>query len=530
MKKNIIFILTAILLINTECTKNFDEINTDKTELMEVTTKELAELYTYSQIWGLTWLHSGYTTYWANSFCGYFATQETSNEQMSIVLSKVNSTFKNYYTKSIAPIVSILSFKDENPDAYYLALIWRSYVMYQLADTWGPIPYFEAGNGGDVVPYDSVEDIYYDIFDCLEEAVDYFTEELADDSDLNVFGENDIIYGGDISKWVKFANTMRLRLAIRISNVDPDKAQVEAEAAVQGDLLEENDDNAWVDADVVEGFSDRYNALARISTWDQVVMTTSMESFLKGYNDPRMEVFFSPVEENSAVDYPEDIQSNIGGYHGIASGYATSDYIYFSMYSQPGPMWYGDDIDPYAVAFHVKFAAETWFLKAEGAWRGWSMGGTAQEFYEKGIETSITQWRKNEISDDSIQSYINSTATPINPENYPYYDETLTDIPVKFSSNSDEQFEQIITQKWLALYPDSWEAWAEYRRTRLPQIFPKKNSQNDDVDVNQGQIITRLTYASSEVTSQPEEITKAIILLGGDDTNSTPIWWDVNDN
>src|SRR5512145_3569907 len=158
------------------------------------------------------------------------------------------------------------------------------------------------------------------------------------------------------------------------------------------------------------------------------------------------------------------------------------------------------------------------------------MGGTAREFYEKGIEVSIKQWRVDEISDDSIQKYINSTLTPVAPDNYPYYDPPVTDIAVLFSSNADEQYEQILTQKWLALFPIAFEAWAEYRRTRLPKIYPKKYSQNTYVDLSKGMIVTRLPYVDDEKAAQPDEIVKAIELLGGPDLEITPLWWDVNQN
>ncbi len=530
MKNKILHIVPFfLLLLVTNCTEEFEEINTDKTKLMQVSESEMAQLFTTAQIWGMCWLHSGRTTYWANSFCGYFTTAETSNEQMKINVSHVQATFRDIYTKAVPAIELILSTaKDKNKGAYHLAKIWKGYMMYQVADVWGPVPYSEAGNGKDVVPYESVKDIYYKILQEVTEAVDYFKSELQKNPNLNIFGKGDIIYNGNIAKWIKFANTMRLRLAIRISNVDPEKARIEAEAAINGPMMEENTDNAWV-TDLASFNSSRYNALAQVSTWYQLMMTTSMESFLKGYNDPRMPVFFSPVENQNIRNCPDEIKSNIGGYHGLCSGYAASDYAFYRMYSRPGPMWVGPAVDPYKVPLHVKFAAETWFLKAEAALRGWNMGNTAKYFYEKGIEVSLRQWIPS-ITDQEITAYINGITPPANPDNYPYYDVAITDVPVKFADNYEKQYEQILTQKWLALFPDSWEAWAEYRRTRLPKIFPKKNSMNVDVDVSKGQIITRLVYPDSEKQLQPEQIENAIELLKGPDSFSTPLWWDTNIN
>jgi len=158
------------------------------------------------------------------------------------------------------------------------------------------------------------------------------------------------------------------------------------------------------------------------------------------------------------------------------------------------------------------------------------MGVTAQDAYEKGIEVSIKQWREDEISSDSIQNYINSTLTPVAPNNYLYYDGPMTDIPVKFSSDSDDQYEQIITQKWLALYPIAFEAWAEYRRTRLPKLYAKKASSNSNINVSKGQIVTRLPFVSSEYSANATEVAKAVEMIGGEDLENIPLWWDVNSN
>jgi hypothetical protein len=101
---------------------------------------------------------------------------------------------------------------------------------------------------------------------------------------------------------------------------------------------------------------------------------------------------------------------------------------------------------------------------------------------------------------------------------------------VKFSTDRQKQFEQIITQKWIALFPISIEAFAEYRRTRFPKLYAKKFSMNANTDPSKGQILTRLPFVNIEKTTRPAEIEKAVGLLGGPDLESTPLWWDVNKN
>lgn len=534
MKINILiyFLLSFLLFVGAACTDKFEEYNTDKTKMMEITDKELAGLFTRAQITGVCWLtgdqYGRATRHWANSSSGYYTTSGASMEQMSFTTEHIETVFTRFYSQSIPAIGAIMGHSEErNPAAYHLAAIWKAFVMYQLADAWGPIPYTEAGSGKDVVPYESLKDIYYNIFRDVSAAVNFLTAEVQKNPDFNVFGMGDIIYKGKIALWIKFANTMRLRLAVRISNIDPDKAKAEAEAAVKGATMDSNEDNAWI-VDL-PSFNNVENGLARVNTGYSNVMSASMESFLKGYNDPRLPIYFSPVENQGLTSAPPEILSNVGGYHGLMAGYSNSDYVYYRLYSRPGPMWVGKNVVTTEVPINIKFSSETYFLKAEGAWRGWNMGGTAEEFYKKGIELSLTQWLKG-ITTANVNAYIQGTTPPVAPDCFPYTDPATTDIPVKFSADKNKQFEQIITQKWLALYPDSWEAWAEYRRTRLPKIYLKKNTSNEDIDVSKGQIVTRLIYPENEKVSQPYEVKKAVEMLGGPDKYSTSLWWDVNKN
>ncbi|MEL7586098.1 MAG: SusD/RagB family nutrient-binding outer membrane lipoprotein [Prolixibacteraceae bacterium] len=524
--------LFILVLIMSSCTDEFEDFNTNKTKLMDVTDKELAGLFTTALIEGNCELTSNQYSRWKSNvtdhFSGYCVIGGVDREQNVFQLGHQQSVFSNFYSKAIPAIVAIQTNSvEKNPVAYHVAMIWKGYIMHRLVDSWGPLPYTAAGNGSNVIPYESVKDVYDNIFRDVTAAVDYLTAETTGNSGLNVFGEGDIVYGGNVIKWIKFANTLRLRMACRISNIDPNKAKTEAEAAVKGPLMDSNDDDAYI-ADV-PSFNGLQNGMCRIGGWHQNSMSTCMESILKGYNDPRMQEYFSVVKQETTSDHPE-IMANIGGYHGLTPGFTSADIVAFKLYSNFGPRWVGPDVVSTAVPINVANAAETYFLKAEGAWRGWNMGGSAQSFYEKGIEVSIRQWRGASFPATDITAYINSMATPVAPDNYPYYDPPMTDIPVKFAASQEDQYEQIITQKWLALYPDSWEAWNEYRRTRLPKLYPKKNSMNPNIDVTRGMIVTRLPYPENERTGQVEEYEKAVELLGGPDLESTPLWWDVNKN
>jgi hypothetical protein len=484
-------------------------------------------MFSRSLLEGSTWLtvdnYSRMSSTVANHFCGYTVCGISNQEANVIRTGWLNTGFNKIYSSAYPPLKSIMDVTENNNPAYHVALIWKVFLIHRMTDIWGPVPYTQAGSGNESVAYESQKDVYYLMFEDLKVATEALTAALEANPDLNVFGAGDMIYQGKISQWVKFGNTLRLRLAVRISNIDPDKAQVEAETVINGNLLETNADDALLN---VTSLTSGGNGMPRMESFYQDVMSASMESVLKGYNDPRMDEFYTPVEPNSTI--PNELITNVGGYHGMANGFYP-DYInHFRAYSVYGHRF--KDGTQYITPINIMHAAETYFLKAEGAWRGWNMGGNAQSFYEKGIEISIKQWKGIDYSQATITNYINGTTTPIAPDNYPYNDPAMTDIPVKFSTNPQKQYEQIMTQKWLALWPISFEAWAEYRRTRLPKIYAKKYSANDNVSVASKRIVTRLPYTDNEKASQPVEIEKAVVLLGGPDLEITPLWWDVNPN
>ncbi len=496
---------------------------------MDISEKELAGLFSRAQIHGVAWLsgdqYGRATRYWANPLSGYFVTSGFDPEQLVINYDHITSVQSSFFGRSIPSVVAIQEkTREADPPSFHIATIWKAYVMYQLTDVWGPLPYTEVGTGKNTIAYESVEAVYDHIFQDLAAAVAFLTPEVQANPAMNVFGDGDIVYGGNVAKWVKFANTMRLRLAMRISNVDPARAKQEAESAAQGTTMDSNDDNAWI-VDI-PSFNGLENGMVRNRT--SMLMSADMESYLKGFDDPRLSVYFSPVTTQPTSGTPPEIQANLGGYHGMMPGYSAADAAYIRMYSPIGPQW-GPDVVSTTVPIPIKFAAETYFLKAEGAWRGWNMGATAEDLYKEGIALSLRQWIPD-ITQVAIDAYTNGQTSPTDPYSFPYTDGALSDTPVKFSQDTEKQYEQIITQKWLALYPDAWEAWAEHRRTRLPKLYQRRETLNTHIDLAKGQLMTRMVYPESEKISQPEEIAKAVELLGGPDRYSTPLWWDVHPN
>ncbi len=536
-------VVIALIFSLPSCTDKFEEYNTDKTKLMEVGTKELAGLLSRAQFQGSNWLttdnYNRMIKTITHHFSGQFTIVDLTYEQNQLRYSYHNSGFKGMYSYGAVPslqcIVDLTKDDGSYQNEYAIALVWKVFLLHQVTDLWGPIPYTDAGTGKEYTTYESQKDVYYLMFDDMKTAIDILTASVASNPSANAFGVGDMIYDGNVQKWLKFANSLRLRLAIRISNIDPAKAKTEGEAAAGGVMLSETSDDAFLDPNKLKGTTTG-NGFSRINPWYETVMSASMESFLKGFEDPRMSIYFDPVDGSLIPEavhgYPE-LMANVGGFHGAPNGYRSIEEmakgIVSPCYSRPNyTRWNADT--KMTEPIPIMFSAETHFLKAEGAWRGWNVGGgSAQSHYEKGITVSMQQWG---VASGAIQPYINSTKTPVGPEEYLYHRPPTTDIPVKFAANSEDQYEQIITQKWLANFMLTVEAFAEYRRTRLPKIYPKIFSSNTNIDLSRGMIVTRLPFTPDEYATQPDEVAKAIKLLGegAQDLENVPLWWDVNPN
>lgn len=528
MKKRITELCLGILLLTyvTSCTDDFTELNTDPKNFTEdaVTAAEYPlfvkrALYTpnympFDQARGPFQLgHSLFPDIYAN----YFATTAPNfgSDQFELVGGWLNGAYSYFYQRP-APLIKFsedaaeeLGFTVENA----MMKIWRVYAYHRITDLWGPIPYSNFGNLEKEVPYDSQEAIYNDFFTSLQEAV---TVLKANAGRTSFLGSNDVIFGGDLDSWLKFANTLRLRLAMRVSYVDPALAQSNAEKAVADGVMLSNDDNAMIQTDI--NFQNSYTT---ITQWGEFRMSADMESILKGYQDPRMASFFAPAAIPDPTDDPVGVEFPYEGmrngqtseakattnFNGLASNMAAP----YTLGGDPGPAWV------------VMAAAEPYFLRAEGALRGWAMGGTAEELYNQGIVANHLQlgYDGNNLSGED---YVTSTLTPSS------YDGTtppVSTIPVAYNAGGtqEERLEQIITQKWIALWPDSEEAYAERRRTGYPILYNRLNTINPNIATDE--IPRRMTYTATEYADNTAATEAAVAnLLGGPDLGTTKLWWD----
>ncbi|PQJ21062.1 RagB/SusD family nutrient uptake outer membrane protein [Tenacibaculum sp. SG-28] len=397
--------------------------------------------------------------------------------------------------------------KEDYPTLYGVNLILKVAAMHRVTDVFGPIIYQYYADLDNPAVYDDQQTVYNKFFEELDVAVANLTADL----DSQRFTAYDLAYGGEYTNWVKLANSLRLRLAIRISKVDAAKAKMEGEKALSQSvgLMVSNEDGFFINGGLD-------HPLATIdNSWGDIRMNASMESILVGYNDPRTEKYF---------DAPTGVTGSVKGVRGglpLLDGYddelaQKADYIGFSAIN--------DAIHTPRV--QLMTAAEVAFLKAEAALRGWAGAGDAQANYEEGISLSFQQHGASGVSD-----YIaDNTSTPadyVDPVNASNNIAAMTDVTIAWNAGgtNEEKLEKIITQKWLAMFPEGQEAWSEYRRTGYPKIFPVVSNQSGgtiDTDIQ----IRRIPFVDSENATNSSNVQKAITLLGGPDNGGTRLWWD----
>lgn len=513
MKQNKFFHLPMLLLLVTtlfSCTKDFGELNTDKTKLTELDAVGVNNAFAAAQYRAIQASWQTFQSLFADLQSQYYANVAINfpSDRNVMVGSWLNGAFNGFYSSAIPPLLGVLDNTKPggpaaNPGIYAVAQIWKVQAYLPRTDYWGPIPYSKVGSGEKSIEYDSQEAIYKDFFAILKQAV-------ADLQSLRgttlALGANDQVYGGNVDKWIRFANSMRLRLALRVSAVDPALAKSEAEAAVAAGVLTSNVDDA-----LLKVTTNSLNPMCQATAWNEFRMSAAMESVLKGYSDPRMNVMYAPAASS-------------GQYKGLRNGYSQ---VQLGL-AENGPNANSNVATRYlpdnqfSTPFLVMYAAESWFLRAEGALNGWNMGSgvTAQSAYEQGIRTSMASWG---FTGAAVDAYIASTSKPI-ALNDGVRTPALSDITVKWETTAAKQREQILTQKWIANWPNGHEAWAEYRRTGFPKLYPRVNS--DEPLVPGNAVVRRTPYTSGEIATNPKGVASGVTKLGGADNPTTRLWWN----
>jgi hypothetical protein len=528
--KNKLLLLFFPFMFFYSCTDSFEEYNTNKHEATEEMMthdnlktgaffaqmernvvlfddgSNLSSDYQVSQ--GLT----------SDIYSGYYAPTGTwysgvHNGSYYFITNWIETTFTSAFSNIMPAWESIVEIaeKQELNEVSALATVLKVEGMHRVADAYGPIPYIEYGSGSLTNNYDPLKDVYNNFFEELDNAIDVLTDFANGNPGATLLEDYDYIYDGDVEKWIQFANTLRLRLAMRVVYANPTLAQTEAEKSINnsyGIITETNERAALQHSSELTYFHPLYD-LAYNFNAGEARMSASMDVYMNGYNDPRLEAYFVPARSDDK-------------YHGVRLGIETSVWAKYV-----GDNVSNLNVDENETEIVWMTAAESYFLRAEGALRGWNMGGTAKEFYEEGIRISFEENDVNGADDYLSDSESKPIDFTDNADGSGLDISAPSDITIAWdeSSTFEKNLERIITQKWIAMYPDGPEGWAEFRRTGYPKLLPVVNNNSNgtiDTDIQ----VRRIPFPQSEYTNNEAGVETGVSLLGGSDNGGTKLWWD----
>ncbi len=458
----------------------------------------------------------------ADCWSGYFGQNNNWGGPNNLNYFLKDGWVASSYTESYSTIVPLwqdLKGKTETqfPEVFALAQILKISAWHKATDMFGPIPYKEAGKGLITVPYDSQEEVYKAMFKELSDAIEVLTK-YADNGNSKLLPNADAVYAGDVHKWVVYANSLMLRLAMRVYYADAALSKKYALQAINHSygVMKTKDDEAKMERGASLEFKNNLDVL--INQYSECRMGSSMLAYLGGYQDPRLPKYFNTSTVSQAVTV-----GTYGKYSGVPTGHDVSSNDAFKDSSRPA-------ITSTTPTYWMR-ASEVYFLLAEAALHGFAVGGTAESLYEKGIEMSFEE---NGIASSEVADYMSSG---LKPSAYSFHltnpgvnvdVPAVTEATTAWSGTDEEKLEKIMIQKWIALYPNGQEAWTEYRRTGYPKLHSAiSNYSNGEVDSEVG--IRRMRFPTNKSTSA-EDIANLEsarkLLRGGLDKAGTRLWWD----
>jgi len=401
--------------------------------------------------------------------------------------SSMEGYWSGFYTGPLKDIQTVIDkgVEDGKPNQEAVGMIWKTWIFHIMTDLWGDIPYSEAlavdADGALITTpvYDTQADIYDGMLADLTAAVALLGADGGD------FGNGDLIYENDFDKWTRFANSLRMRLAMHLSEVDAAAAQAEFVAAYNAGGFTSNDDNAKLDYPGAPYENPKYeNYLGR----DDHAISATMVDTLTSLNDPRLQLYAEPAAEDGAY------RGHFNGWDDLPAGQSLSEI------SRIGNFWRADGA---ATPDMIMTYAEVLFLEAEAAARGWITADPAT-LYAAAIQANMDQYDAyapaNNPTDAEVAAYLTEPAVVYNPAN---------------------GLNQIYLQKWIALWMCGPEAWSHVRRTGVPNLLPGR-------DLRLPIIPVRFSYPDSEQSLNKSNLDAAVARQGGGLDLITRVWWDAN--
>jgi hypothetical protein len=477
-KKIRIGLMAFMALCVGACTLDFEKINSDPTLVTE-------DIIRPSMLFTSVLKYSVFSTYNLSIIAEYSGYYSNGASGSIFQNANWNDPFNQYYRNYLINTAEIIRLTANDPkliNQNSIARIWKALLFAQLTDLYGDVPYFEAVQKVDNVinqpKYDSQQDIYKDLLKELKESA----AALNADPALASFGAADILMQGNVDKWRRFANSLRLRLATRIRYADEAVAKQHIAEVITAPLIDDNAFNVFLTTTNGSDTRNR-NPLWNdpLNEYPQSVSFTVSET-LKMLKDPRLPIFLVPATDG------------VSGYRGRPIAVLPDEKNYTIENSASQQQYFREAVYP----IMVMNAAEVSFLRAEAALAGYT-NENAQMLFTKGITQSLAQYK---VSAAATTAYLATAAATL-------------------KGTQEEKLEQVITQKFLGNYFQIDEGYAEFRRTGYPKIWT-----GGDKGSTGGEIPRRLTYPLDEYSKNENSIKAAVGRLSNGDTYMSRIWWD----
>ena len=509
MKKFKQYIVGALLLplLLGSCTDNFEEYNTDPNRPTSLDAAALIPNLIDCLASPEENPCQRNNTFWA-CFGGYVTATNSWGRQFLYATYNIDDDWNKwsadwYFNTLYRNYFQIARLTNETGPVFSLAQMLRVNIMQYVVNMQGPLPYSQVKMGTFAVPYDDEQTAYMAMFADLDQAIAGLKTAQSILDEDNTVKPYDRVYGGDYSKWLKYANTLKLRMAIRIARVSGQEefAHQKAREAVQDGVMTSASDTAWDNLDAWK------NGFFTVQNWGEMRANASIVTFMNGYEDPRRSVYFKTINDGAGTTY-NGVRSGI-------SGIQTSDYASASKFNV--------EVKTPMLIFS---AAEAAFLQAEAALLGWTdVCPSARSFYEAGIAISFAD---RGISSNASSYYNDSSRLPgsftdMKNSACNYTPKNQVSIMWNESASDAEKLNRVITQKWIANFPLGAEAWNDYRRTGYPDIFPAHdNRSTQGVTKDRGQ--RRLRFSLNEYETNRANVQAAAAMIGGDREN-IDLWW-----
>lgn len=343
------------------------------------------------------------------------------------------------------------------------------YTYSILVDTFGDIPFSEALDSDNPSPvYDDAATIYNTLFEKLDNAI----SNMSSGNGFEI--SQDPIFSGDMTKWKKAANSLKLRMAMRLADVNSSLSKQKAEEAFASGVITSNDDNFGLNyLSAAPNTNPVWVSLVQSGRSDFVASNTIID-VMNPVNDPRLGAYFSMLDG-----------AYVGGIYGSANSPTSASEL-------------SDYMKTPDLKGNVLTASEVSFLLAEASVRNYSVGGTVENYYSKGISDSIFEWNGTQ---NDVDTYL------AQPE-------------VDYATAAGDWKQKIATQKWIAVFNNGFEGWTVYRLLDQPSLYAPEGMSTDDIP-------TRFIYPVSEATLNGANNSAGALAIGGD-TKTTKLFWDVN--